>query len=76
LQNDYWDGKAVEDLSIANRVFFATGDFSLLTFDCTHAIVFNKTVISENANLEDPYKLLEDGKWTFDALYKNSKLFT
>ncbi|MEG2118402.1 MAG: hypothetical protein RRY76_04275 [Clostridia bacterium] len=76
LDNNYWDDKAVKDLSIGGKVFFATGDFSLLTFDCTHAIVFNKTVVTQNPDLEDPYKLLNEGKWTFDALYKNAKLVT
>lgn len=76
LDQPYWDQRANEDLSIANKLFFSTGDFSLLTFDCTHAIVFNKDVVESNPELEDPYELLADDKWTYDALYRNAKIAT
>ncbi len=75
LDKPYWDQGANADLSFANKLYFTTGDFSLLTFDCTHAIVFNKT-LREQCGAEDPYQLLRDDKWTFDALYRNAKLAT
>ena len=66
LDRSYWDQRANADLSIAGKLFFSTGDFSLLTFDCTHAIVFNKDVVNSNPDIENPYTLLADGKWTLD----------
>ncbi len=76
LDQPYWDQRANEDLSIANKLYFSTGDFSLLTFDCTHAIVFNKDVVESNPSIENPYELLANDKWTYDALYRNAKVAT
>ncbi len=76
LENSYWDQRANSDLSIADKLFFTTGDANMLTFDCTHAIVFNKDVVNANSEIEDPYKLLAEDKWTYDALYRNAKLAT
>lgn len=67
LEKPCWDANALESLSINNKNYFATGDISLLTLACTHAIVFNKDVISTN-DLENPYELVNDGKWTIDKL--------
>ncbi len=75
LDKSYWDQGANADLSFSNKLYFTTGDFSLLTFDCTHAIVFNKTLATK-CGAEDPYQLLKEDKWTFDALHRNAKLAT
>lgn len=75
LSNPCWDQNAVKSLSINNKNFFATGDISLLTLACTHAIVFNKDMISE-FSLEDPYTLVNDGKWTIDKLKEMAKKVT
>ncbi len=67
LKNPCWDINGVESLSINNENYFATGDISLLSLACTHAIVFNKDMIS-TYNLESPYELVENGDWTIDKL--------
>ena len=75
LDRPYWDQRANSDLSFANRLFFTTGDFSLLTYDCTHAIVFNKK-LARDSGCDDMYGLLKDDNWTFDKLWENAKLAT
>ncbi len=75
LDNPCWDKNATEGLSINNKNYFVTGDISLLTFACTHAIVFNKTMIT-NYGLENPYDLVESGDWTIDKLREMSKNVT
>ena len=75
LDHPCWDQNAVKSLSINNKNYFATGDISLLTLACTHAIVFNKDMISEYS-LEDPYKLVSDGDWTIDKLREMAKKVT
>lgn len=75
LNHSCWDQNAVKSLSINNKNYFATGDISLLTLACTHAIVFNKDMIGENS-LEDPYKLVNDGEWTIDKLQEMAKKVT
>lgn len=67
LENPCWDKNGIESLSINGENYFATGDISLLSLACTHAIVFNKDMIT-TYNLESPYELVENGEWTIDKL--------
>jgi len=69
----WWDQKYVDSYTIKNgsgkeTLYSIVGDFALTTFDCTHAIVYNKTVYEntdEIANI-DIYQLVKDKKWTMD----------
>ena len=71
----YWDNNANESLSINNKLYFTTGDFSLLSMDVTHCILFNRDIISEYG-LEDPYELVAEGKWTLDKMMELATAFT
>ncbi len=62
-----WDQNARNSLSINNKNYFLVGDANLLSLGCTHAIIFNKDLISE-LKLDDPYELVENGEWTIDKL--------
>lgn len=73
LDESYWDTTAVESLSVAEKNFFVVGDMNLLSYDCTHCIVFNKDVVEEH-NLENPYDLVYDGEWTMDKLLEMAKV--
>ena len=75
LHNPCWDNNATESLSINNKNYFAIGDVNLLSLACTHAIVFNKDVISTNS-LENPYDLVNNGKWTIDKLQELARKVT
>lgn len=75
LDEPYWDQGSVKGLSINNKNYFATGDFSILSLACTHAIVFNKDVVNDN-RLEDPYTLVKENKWTLDKLREMAKKVT
>lgn len=67
LTKEWWDQRANNDLSIGGKLYFTTGYMSILDNECTQAMVFNKTVLS-NAELESPYNLVKDGKWTYDKV--------
>lgn len=75
LENDCWDNNATKSLSINNKNYFVTGDISLLSLACTHAIVFNKDLISKNG-MENPYDLVNEGKWTIDKLKEMARKVT
>lgn len=75
LDADYWDQGAIQGLSINNRNYFATGDFSVLTLACTHALVFNKDMITDYS-LENPYDLVNEGTWTLDKLKEMARKVT
>ena len=65
LSKSYWDQKANEDLSIAGRMYYTTGDISIADNKFTHAILFNKDMI-ENYNLDNPYELVRNNEWTLE----------
>ncbi len=76
LKNSWWDQKANEDLSINDCVFFTTGDISFWDDMQQHVIGFNKQ-LKNDLNIEDDfYELVEEGKWTHEALATYAKLAT
>lgn len=75
LEMDYYDQGSVKDLSVAGKNYFVTGDLSLLSLACTHAIIFNKDVIGDRG-LENPFDLVKSGKWTLDKMLEMSRQIT
>lgn len=75
LDRDYYDRDAVEGLSVAEKNYFVTGDLSLHSLSCTHAIIFNKDMIREY-NMESPYDLVKNGEWTIDKLWEMAREVT
>ncbi len=66
LEKDYWCRSINKSITIGGQQWLAYGDFNLSVYDYTYALAFNKQLIQE-LKLGDPYKLVEDGKWTFDT---------
>ena len=66
LSHPWWDQNAVNDLSIAGKVYFACGDINTYDDQGTCCVLFNKTLKSKYGINEDFYQLVRDGKWTFD----------
>ena len=75
LDCDYYDQGSVQDLSINHKNYFVTGDLSLLCYDVTHALVFNKDTVTDHG-LENPYDLVKNKKWTIDKLWEMAKKVT
>lgn len=61
----WWDAKSVEEFTLGGTLYTMTGDISLLTSFAPITYFFNKDLI-ENYSLEDPYTLVQEGKWTID----------
>ncbi|MBE6560273.1 MAG: hypothetical protein E7662_04040 [Ruminococcaceae bacterium] len=49
-------------------MFFITGDLSVMDEEMLYLMMFNKNLL-KNYNLEDPYELVRQGKWTLDKLH-------
>ena len=75
LNKVWWDQAANRQLTIGERTYFTAGDISYIDDNFTYAIVFNKDMALSH-NLEDMYKLVDDGKWTYEKLYEFSKKVT
>ena len=61
----WWDQNSINDLSINNKLYFVTSDFDTTRFDNIRSLYFNKQII-ENHGLENPYDIVDSGKWTID----------
>ena len=67
LTKDYWDQKANEDLAIAGKMFYTTGDISVVDNIYTHALLFNKDLVA-SYGLKNPYELVRNNEWTVEKL--------
>lgn len=75
LTQTYWDQKCRQSMSIANRLYYITGDLMLADKSNTWMIVFNRD-IQKNEQLADPYDLVFNYQWTYDQMYNMAKAVT
>lgn len=66
LSKDYWDQKANADLAINGKMYYTTGDISIVDNVTTHAMIFNKDMLKAY-ELDDPYQLVRDNNWTLET---------
>jgi len=72
LSRSYWDQQSRKDLSLNNKQYIVVGDISLYSFFAATVMYFNKKVLGEN-ELENPYELVKQNKWTWDKLHSMAK---
>lgn len=75
LSKPWWDKNLKDGFSIGNRLFMANGDISPSSFSSTSCLYFNKTMFDRN-DLQYPYQLVREGKWTLDRLIEFTKDIT
>jgi len=68
----WWNATLMDELPINGKLYLASGDASLGLISGMMCIFFNKDMI-ESKNMENPYELVTDGKWTFDRLVSMAK---
>ena len=66
LDKPWWD-PAVNSMSIDNKQSLLGGDLLILENEATNALVFNKDLMA-TLGMDLPYALVNEGKWTMDAL--------
>lgn len=71
ISEKWWD-QGTAGISIGGKVFFMSGDINLLDNDVTYIMLFNKKLIADN-DMEEPYQLVRDGKWTLDVFSEMCK---
>ncbi|MBQ8510045.1 MAG: extracellular solute-binding protein [Clostridia bacterium] len=72
LDEPWWNQKTLEQASIGREgaVYFAQSDLSLTAFELTWCLMFNETMMEE-LNMEKPYELVREGKWTFERFQES-----
>ncbi len=72
LEKAWWDQQANRELAINDLMFFTTGDITNQDNDSVFTLVFNKKLF-EDYQLEDPYALVKENKWTLENFGKLTK---
>ncbi len=68
----WWPDNIISDMSINNKLYFATGDISTNLLWMMHGTFINTTLL-ENLNIEEnPYELVENGQWTIAKMKEMS----
>lgn len=75
FEADYWDQGLIKDMSIANKLFFLTGDICVTDDNATWVMLFNKDMIKQY-NFEDPYEIVNKNEWTMDKMTEMAKQVT
>ena len=66
LDKPWYDQNLRGSLVINGKNYFMMGDFQIRDDDHTWILMFNKQIVRD-LGLEEPYKLVREGKWTFDT---------
>lgn len=69
LDKPWWDQDARESFVINDKLYTMIGDISYQALAQTDCMVFNMAMF-DKYNLEYPYQMVLDGKWTFDEFQK------
>ena len=75
LTQRWWDQRAVEQLSITNRLFATSSDLTIRDKDATIILTFSHTLL-QNYGLPNLYELVREGKWTLDKMFDMAKAAT
>ena len=67
LDKPYWNSMILEGSSIEGKNYFAYSDANIHAYGATPCVLFNKDMLA-SFQLGDIYKVVTDGKWTFDAM--------
>ena len=72
LSQPWWDKDIKSGFSIRNNIMMVNGDISPTSFNYTSCLYFNKRMF-DALDIEYPYKLASEGKWTLDKLIEITK---
>ncbi len=71
----WWDNIVCDTATLVDKLYFASSDISLFPFEATWVLYFNETLLNRY-DIEYPYDLVREGKWTLDAFYEIVKAGT
>ncbi len=68
LSEPWWDQAALETTTIKGQSFFGLLDFSFDMLESLTVLFYNGELITQN-QMDDPYELFLEDKWTIDRMY-------
>lgn len=67
LDQPWWDRNINDALTVNGKLYMASTPLQLCPFGYSWCLLFNEDMM-EDLQLEKPYQLVKDGKWTIDKL--------
>jgi hypothetical protein len=71
----WWAQSSQRELNIGGNLEFIVGDYTLMLWEGLLVIYFNKQLATD-LNIENPYDIVNNGKWTIDKLAEISREIT
>jgi len=75
LSKPWWDQRANAQLSIGNKLMHTMSDLLIIDKDALFIFFFNKDILRDY-DLENPYELVRNDKWTVDKMWEMAKKVT
>ncbi len=75
FEADYWDQGLIRDMSVANKLYFLTGDICVTDDNATWVMLFNKDM-AQKYNFDDIYETVNKNEWTMDKMTEMAKQVT
>ncbi len=72
LDAKWWSSVTKEALTVNDTLYAMAGDYSTFLWEGMYVTLFSKPVLAE-FDLENPYDLVREGKWTIDKMIEMSK---
>ncbi len=67
LAETWWDRDIIDTVTLDGKLYFTSGASNLMAFEAMWCLYFNENLLADN-NLDKPYDLVKEGKWTIDKL--------
>ncbi len=75
VEKSWWNTDLIESAAINGKPYFLMGDISYSWKNATWALCFNKRLYADY-DLEEPYAMVRDGKWTLEMLESHCRDIT
>ena len=72
FDKEYWYRKCLDDINYYDKVYAMTGAYNTSSLTIANCLLFNKR-ICDDIQMDYPYQLVKDGKWTVDEFIKYIK---
>lgn len=69
FEKPWWPDMLIDQSTINDKIYFVSGDISANAIYMMYVTFFNKEIL-EDFKLEDPFKLVDEGKWTIDKQFE------
>lgn len=75
LSQPWWDQNANANLSFGGKIYFTTGEITIIDNKCTYLTIFSKDLV-DMYELDNPYDAVREGTWSLDKVISDAAIVT